>query len=235
MESNYMLFIDIATVEEKLIDYFAKFNLNIVQQDHITEIPADKQAPYAVLIHWSILKDNLKAITYFYDHYTVPILVLDDKADEEACVLALESGADDFLMKPLNPRALHARITAIRRRVSCEPEKNTADKISLTFANWHLTPASRQLFNENNQEIVLSAGEYDLLLIFVQRPQRVLDREFLLQVTKNSALNPFDRRIDVQISRLRQKIETDPKKPKLIKTIRNNGYMFTSRVIKQNL
>ena len=97
-------------------------------------------------------------------------------------------------------------------------------------------PASRQVFDEQNQELQLSVGEYDLLYTFVQQPQRVLDREFLLQVTKNSDLNPFDRRIDVQISRLRQKIEVDTKQPDLIKTIRNGGYMFTApvTVVKEN-
>lgn len=105
------------------------------------------------------------------------------------------------------------------------------EKEILVFVNWRLYPASRRVFNnENDQELVLSAGEYDLLLTFVQQPQRVLDREHLLQITKNSDLNPFDRRIDVQISRLRQKIEIDAKKPVLIKTIRNGGYMFTAPV-----
>lgn len=87
------------------------------------------------------------------------------------------------------------------------------------------------MFRDNtNEELSLSAGEYDLLLTFVQQPQRVLDRELLLHITKNSDLNPFDRRIDVQISRLRQKIEVDAKNPTLIKTIRNGGYMFTAQV-----
>ena len=140
-------------------------------------------------------------------------------------------GADDFVIKPLYPRELHARIGAISRRVTRAQQKNSVGKEVLMFTNWRLYPASRQIFGENNQELQLSAGEYDLLFAFVHQPQRVLDREFLLQVTKNSDLNPFDRRIDVQISRLRQKIELDKKKPALIKTIRNGGYIFTPRVV----
>ena len=86
------------------------------------------------------------------------------------------------------------------------------------------------MFGINDKELCLSAGEYELLLIFLQNPQKILDREFLLHLTKNDDLSPLDRRIDVQISRLRQKIESDVKKPSLIKTIRNEGYIFTAFV-----
>ena len=124
---------------------------------------------------------------------------------------------------------MHARLSALRRVNALQDTEQ--EKEILLFANWRLYPASRQIFSKSNQELQLSAGEYDLLLAFVRQPQSVLGREFLLQITKNSDLNPFDRRIDVQISRLRQKIETDAKKPALIKTIRNGGYLFTARVL----
>ncbi|MBA2649411.1 MAG: response regulator transcription factor [Legionella sp.] len=233
MESNYLLWINEFPVQQELRDYFEKFDLKFVQQNTLVSAPTDCGIPYAVLISWFILKNNLQAMSYIYNSYNVPILITNENADEEACVLALGSGADDFLTLPLNPRALHARITAIKRRLG-NTSLNNSEKNELMFANWRLIPASRQLFNMNNQEVQLSAGEYDLLFIFIQRPQRVLDRGLLLQITKNSPFNSLDRRIDVQISRLRQKIEADPKKPRLIKTIRNNGYMFTPTVVKIN-
>ena len=121
--------------------------------------------------------------------------------------------------------------TAITRRIIRVQQNTAQGKDVLVFANWRLNPASRQVFDKNNQELQLSAGEYDLLFIFVQQPQRILDRDLLLQITKNTGHGPFDRRIDVQISRLRQKIEINAKKPTLIKTIRNGGYMFTSCVV----
>ncbi|BCA96860.1 DNA-binding response regulator [Legionella antarctica] len=230
-QDHYLLFIDETPVNEDLKDYFLKFNLDIVQQSTLHPIHIEKGMPSAILIHWSILKKEPETINQFYNIYPVPLLIINDIPDEHICISMLEAGADDYLTKPLYARELHARINAISRRVIRAQQKIEHGKDVMIFTNWRLYPASRQVFRENNQELPLSAGEYDLLLTFVQQPQRVLDREFLLQITKNSDLNPFDRRIDVQISRLRQKIELDAKKPVLIRTIRNGGYMFTARVV----
>jgi two-component system OmpR family response regulator len=230
-QSHYLLFIDNTPVREDLKDYFKQFNLDIVQQNTLHPIHIEQGMPTAILINWSILKNDPEKINQFYNNYQVPLLIINDTPDEETCIFILESGADDCVTKPLYPRELHARINAISRRVLRVPQKIEHGKEVIKFTSWRLYPASRQVFGENNQELQLSAGEYDLLLTFVQQSQQVLDREFLLQITKNSDLNPFDRRIDVQISRLRQKIELDTKKPVLIKTIRNGGYMFTARVV----
>lgn len=230
-QRHYLLFIDNEPVNEELKDYFEKFNLDIIQQKKLFPIHVEKGLPTAILINWSLLRTEPEAIEQFYNMYPVPLIVINNKPDEESSVAMLEAGADDFMTKPIYPRELHARIGAISRRVIRAQQKVDNGKEVLMFANWRLYPASRQVFGENNEELQLSAGEYDLLLTFVQQPQRVLDREFLLQITKNTDLVPFDRRIDVQISRLRQKIEIDKKKPALIKTIRNGGYMFTARVV----
>lgn len=229
--SHYLLFIDHDPVNEGLKDYFAKFNLDIVQQNTLHPINIEDGMPTAILINWFILKNEPKMISQFYNNYPVPLLIINDSPDEETCIFILEAGADDCVTKPLYPRELHARISAISRRVIRAQKKVDPAKEVIMFTTWRLYPSSRQVFDENNQELQLSAGEYELLITFVQQPQRVLDREFLLQITKSSDLNPFDRRIDVQISRLRQKIELDAKHPVLIKTIRNGGYMFTARVI----
>lgn len=230
-QRNYFLFIDSEPVSQDLKDYFAQFNIDIVQQNTLHPLQNKLKMPTAILIHWAILKKEPEAIHQFYTNYSVPLLIINNKQDEEACIKVLEAGADDFILKPLNPRELHARISAINRRVlKTQPPPGRDVYI---FANWHLYPASRQVISATtDQELSLSTGEYDLLLGFVQHPQQVLDREYLLHSTKNSELNPLDRRIDVQISRLRQKIEVDAKKPDLIKTIRNGGYMFTAQVNK---
>lgn len=230
-QGHFLLVIDPSPVSEELKDYFTKFNLAIVQQKTIYPVHIEQQLPAAILIHWSLLKNEHDIIGQFYNNYPVPLIVINDAGDDETNITILEAGADDYLIKPLYPRELHARIGAISRRVLRAQQKIAHDKDVLMFANWRLYPASRQVFSDNHKELQLSAGEYDLLLTFVQQPQRVLDREFLLQITKSADLAPFDRRIDVQISRLRQKIEIDAKKPVLIKTIRNGGYMFTARVV----
>lgn len=229
---KYLLIIDDAPKDIRLEEYFAKFDFKIVQFDNLANLDEEQDSPEAILINWKLLiQSNATSIDILYHRYSAPLLVISDIVDEAMCVKMLEAGADDFLVKPIHPRELHARITAISRRVQRAASDTEQEKEVLLFANWRLYPASRQVFGENNEEMLLSAGEYELLLAFVRQPQRVLGREFLLQITKNSDLNPFDRRIDVQISRLRQKIETDAKKPALIKTIRNGGYLFTPRVL----
>ena len=229
--SNYLLIIDPSPISDDLKYYFAQFNLDIVSHSTLDLGYLERGMPSAILIHWSLLQNTPERIGQFYNNYTVPLFIISDKWEEESCINMLEAGADDFMVKPLYPRELHARIGAITRRVIRAQEKLAHGRDVLMFTNWRLYPASRQVFDNQNQELKLSAGEYDLLITFAQQPQKILDRELLLQITKNSNLTPFDRRIDVQISRLRQKIELDAKKPALIKTIRNGGYMFTPRVV----
>lgn len=229
---NYLLFIDKRPVSDDLKNYFAQFNIAIVHQQQLFPIQQHETGiPIAILIHWSVLQHELQTIHQLYRTYPVPLLVISDQSDEETCIKVLEAGADDFIINPIYPRELHARVSAINRRVLRAQQQSEQEKEIFIFDNWRLYPSSRRVFNgENHQELPLSAGEYDLLLTFVQQPQRVLEREVLLQITKNSELNPLDRRVDVQISRLRQKIEINAKKPLLIKTIRNGGYMFTAEV-----
>lgn len=228
---KYLLIIDDAPKDQQLEEYFAKFNFKIVQYAQLSELGQEKEPPEALLINWKqLVLSNVTTINILYHRFPAPILVISDTVNESMCIQMLEAGADDFLVKPIHPRELHARISAISRRVQRAASDKDYEKEILHFANWQLYPASRQIFSDNQEELQLSAGEYELLLAFVRQPQQVLGREFLLQITKNSDLTPFDRRIDVQISRLRQKIETDAKKPALIKTIRNGGYLFTAQV-----
>lgn len=232
IKDKCLLIIDNTPQDEHLIEYFAQFNFTILHYQSLIHLLNEKIAPpAAILLNWISLQNSDLTIEMLYQRFSVPILVISDHSDERKCVQLLEAGADDFLVKPLHPRELHARITAINRRILRANKEMESEKEALVFANWRLYPAARQIFNDKKQELLLSVGEYDLLLAFLRRPQQVLGREFLLQITKNSGLNPFDRRIDVQISRLRQKIESDPKKNALIKTIRNNGYLFTVPVL----
>lgn len=226
-----LIIVDDVPVDRRLKDYFAKFDYQIVHYTHLSQLNPESESAAALLISWSLLQEASTMITTFYHRYPSPLIIISDAGNEEACIRMLEAGADDFLVKPIHPRELHARIGAISRRVQRSQKEMEEERSVLTFSNLRLYPASRQLFDEKQKELLLSVGEYDLLLAFIKQPQRVLDREFLLHMTKNTDLTPFDRRIDVQISRLRQKIETDAKRPALIKTIRNRGYLFTSTVV----
>ncbi len=165
---------------------------------------------------------------------SVPIIMLTAVTEDVDRILGLEMGADDYIGKPFNPRELLARIKAVLRRT-----RGANDIVGLNlqsevfhFAGWSLDKAKRRLLSPDQVEITLSSGEHDLLLAFLSRPQQVLSRDLLLDITKNREAGPFDRSIDIQISRLRQKVEVDPKMPQLIKTVRGGGYVLTSEVAK---
>ena len=167
----------------------------------------------------------------------IPIIMLSQKDDVVDRVAGLELGADDYVPKPFHLRELLARIRSLIRRSEIRAESETSsstdDKVeggSLRFSGWLLNPNRRELFSPDDVLVELSAGEFNLLLALAERPNRVLNRDQLLDIVHNREAALFDRSIDVQIGRLRRKIETDPRRPALIKTIRGAGYMFNCSV-----
>jgi two-component system OmpR family response regulator len=161
----------------------------------------------------------------------VPIIMLTAKSEDIDRIIGLEMGADDYLPKPFNPRELLARIRAVLRRGTATPgptEKQDAQVLS--FSGWKLHPALRELNNPEGAKVALTGAEYDLLHAFCERAGRVLSRDQLLDLTQGRAAGPYERSIDVLVSRLRQKMEGDPRDPQLIKTIRSGGYLFTPQV-----
>ena len=163
---------------------------------------------------------------------TLPIIMLTAMGDEVDRIIGLEMGADDYVVKAANPRELLARVRAVLRRAGPPEARASADqKRILEFSGWRLDVTHRQLFSAKNALVPLRAGEFELLLAFAERPQRVLSRDQLLDLSRRRSANVFDRSIDVQISRLRRKIEPDPKEPTLIKTVRSGGYILAANVV----
>lgn len=164
----------------------------------------------------------------------LPVIMLTARGDEIDRIVGLEMGADDYLAKPFNPRELHARIRAVLRRVPPSDRRGRGygaeDPEAVAFAGWRLDVGARELTAPDGLIVPLSGGDYDLLAAFVRHPGRVLSREQLLDLARGRDAQPFDRSIDVQVSRLRRKIESDPRDPRLIKTVRGGGYMFTPAV-----
>ena len=162
----------------------------------------------------------------------VPIIMLTAKGEEIDRVIGLEMGADDYLPKPFGSRELIARIRAVLRRSRMEPVQSEHRRRpkQYRFDRWVLNTESRELLSENGVTVPLSTGEYELLLALVERPQRVLSRDQLLDLTRGRAAAAFDRSIDTQVSRLRKKLERDAAEPQVIKTIWGGGYMFTPAV-----
>ncbi len=161
----------------------------------------------------------------------IPVIMLTMMGEETDRIIGLEMGADDYLPKPFNPRELLARMKAVLRRVPCAASPDTAAIAkSHNFSGWQLNIGRRRLKSPQGLLVDLSTGEFDLLVAFVEHPQRILNRDQLLDLSHGRTEAPFDRSIDMQVSRLRHKIEENPKKPELIKTVRGGGYMFTSKV-----
>ena len=167
----------------------------------------------------------------------VPIVMLTAMTEETDRIVGLELGADDYVAKPFNPRELVARIRAVLRRASGEGgagtggAKEPAAK-AIRFSGWTLEPGRRRLLNPDGVEVPLTGGEYELLQVLVERPNRVLTRDMLMDLLRGRQAGPFDRAIDVAVSRLRRKLEDDGRNPTLIKTVRGGGYVLATPVEK---
>lgn len=165
----------------------------------------------------------------------VPIVMLTAMGEEVDRIVGLEMGADDYIAKPFNPRELLARVRAVLRRVGAPAgglagSRPVESARAVGFAGWRLDLDNRDLTAPDGMLVPLSGGEFGLLAALVLHPRRVLSRDQLLDLARGRGANTFDRSVDVQISRLRRKIETDPREPALIKTVRGGGYMFAAPV-----
>ena len=146
-------------------------------------------------------------------------------------ILGLEMGADDYLAKPFEPRELFARIRSVLRRTQAlPPNMAQPDVATMRFAGWTLDLTARHLVNRDGVVVALSGAEFRLLKVFLDHPNRVLNRDQLLELTQGRESDPFDRSVDIQISRLRQKLGDDARTPTIIKTVRNEGYVLATTV-----
>jgi two-component system OmpR family response regulator len=164
----------------------------------------------------------------------VPVIMLTARADETDRVVGLEIGADDYVAKPFAPREFVARVRAVLRRTMMDPGDSVVAARRLIFAGWSLDLKARELTSPDGAIVDLSGAEHDLLLAFLEHPQRVLSREQLMEVAKRRlSLDSSDRAVDVQVSRLRRKIEPNETSPAIIKTVRGSGYVFVPTVTRE--
>lgn len=188
-------------------------------------------------------QDGLSLTREIKSRSGIGIIILSGRSDTTERVIGLEVGADDYVTKPFDPRELLARVRSLLRRL--EPRDGAgapaaggvADGTDLgaetyVFEGWSLNPATMKVVAPDGSEPRLSSSEFGLLQAFVEHPNRVLSRDQLLDMTRGNDMPAFDRSIDVQITRLRKKIELDPKNPAFIKTVRNRGYLFAAKVTK---
>lgn len=174
-------------------------------------------------------EDGLSLARRLHEESRVGILILTGRGDTVDRILGLEMGADDYLAKPFHLRELLARVKSILRRTAGGgAERKTGSKAR--FSGWSLDLMSRELLSPSGSKVHLTTGEFDLLAAFVTNANQVLSRDRLLDLARNREAGPFDRTIDVQVGRLRRKLEDDPQRPLMIKTVRGSGYIFTPAV-----
>ena len=174
-------------------------------------------------------EDGLALARYLREHVDPGIIMVTGAGEVIDRIVGLEIGADDYVTKPFDPRELLARIKSVQRRLHTRPEAPVpaAQGECVAFGACRLDLRAHQLYGRDDAPIALTSMEFDLLKVFAENPGRALSRDRLLTLTRNREWDPYDRSIDIRVARLRKKVEPDPERPQLIRTIRGVGYMFT--------
>lgn len=193
-------------------------------------IIADNKISLLVLDIMMPGEDGLSLCRHLRETGNLPVILLTALSEETDRIIGLEMGADDYLSKPFGPRELIARIKAVLRRTNSVPPIDEVPSSKLVFERWTLDTDLRELTDDCGVVVPLSSAEYALLIVFVSRPKRVLTRDQLLDLSQGREAKALDRSIDNQVSRLRQKIERNPKNPQLISTVWGDGYRFSADV-----
>ena len=227
---------DDTSVREMLAEYLGTHGYEVAQADRGTVMreAVEKALPDVVLLDVNLPgEDGFTLARFLRERYDVGIIMVTGSADVADRVAGLEIGADDYVVKPFDLRELRARVKSVIRRMQARPSTTPAAEAPTAVASSRvrvgmclLDLASHQLFVADGSEMPLTGMEFDLLKVFLERPNQVLNRDQLLTLTRNREWEPFDRSIDIRIARVRRKIENDPEHPQAIRTVRGTGYMY---------
>jgi two-component system phosphate regulon response regulator OmpR len=212
-----------------LVEYLRGHGFEISEADNGAAMRERLKAsvPDLVLLDLSLPEeDGLSLARYLREHYTCGIVMVTGTAGTIDRIVGLEMGADDYIAKPFEPRELLARIKSVLRRL--QPVQNVVKEGGkrVRFGRCEIDLAARRLTDQDGNDVALTAMEFDLLKAFIGHPNQVLTRDQLLNMTRDRDWEPFDRSIDIRITRLRRKIEPDPESPRVIQTVRGAGYMY---------
>ena len=221
-------------IREPLAKYLAKKGMRVSTADGGQEMRRVMKTSAIDLVVLDIMmpgEDGLALCRMIRETTDLPVILLTAMVEETDRVVGLEIGADDYVTKPFSPRELLARIKAVLRRARSAPRPPAdAERSRLAFDRWTLDTLRRELLGADGVAVPLSTTEFRLLTVFLERPHIVLSRDQLLDLTSGRSLEPFERSIDNQVSRLRKKIEPDPKNPSIIKTVWGGGYVLAAEV-----
>jgi two-component system OmpR family response regulator len=230
---SVLLVDDDIQIRQLLSEYLATFGIGVVAvADGKAMAEALGKATFDMVILDLMLpgEDGLTLCRNLRTVSSIPILMLTARGETLDRVIGLEVGADDYIVKPFEPRELVARIQTILRRVKGGRDTPKEPENRVAFLGWQLNYVLRQLISPEELVIPLSNAEFRLLKVFIEHPGRVLTRDFLLDQARGRDMDLFDRSIDLLVSRLRQKLGDDSRTPGIIKTVRGEGYLFDAKV-----
>lgn len=232
---NILLVDDEDSLREPLAEYLEKQSFLVAQASDASRARALLKTDTYDIILLDIMmpgEDGLSFCRFVREHTEIPVIFISAKTEETERIIGLELGADDYITKPFSPRELVARIKVVLRRSSGSPHSQLNDRLGKTynFAGWTLRTDQRSLRDDKDVVVALSSGEYELLVALLERAGQVLNRDQLLDITQGREAGVFDRSVDNQVSRLRRKIEANPKKPEIIKTVWGGGYVLAGNV-----
>jgi two-component system, OmpR family, response regulator len=234
MADHILIVDDDAETRTLLREYLQKQGYRVTTAADGKAMRAAMQAAAPDLVVLDLMlpgEDGLQLCRDLRARSNLPIVMLTARGEETERIIGLEMGADDYLPKPFNPRELLARIKSVLRRARSLPENLAPEAVKgLRFAGWSLDVSTRNLTAADGLVVPLSGAEFKLLRIFLAHPNRVLTREQLIEFMKPRDAGPFDRAIDVQVSRLRQRLRDDAREPRIIKTVRGEGYVLAALV-----
>ncbi|MCC7485094.1 MAG: response regulator [Burkholderiales bacterium] len=235
MRQDHVLIVDDdAEIRTLLTEYLRKqgYRASAVADGRALRAAVATSVPDVIVLDLMLPgEDGLSLCRDLRSRSDVPIIMLTARGDETDRIVGLEMGADDYIAKPFNPRELLARVKSVLRRARSLPENLKAPEArAWRFAGWMLDNASRNLTAPDGVVVALSGTEFRLLRVFLDHPNRVLTRDQLIDFMLSRDAAPFDRAIDVQVSRLRHRLREDAREPAIIKTVRGRGYVFAAQV-----
>ncbi|HYE38084.1 response regulator [Methylocaldum sp.] len=234
MNGSILVVDDESCIREMLAEYLGKHGFQVWQAESAVkarELIGREPIDLAVLDITMPGEDGLSLARHIRENHTLAVIMLTAADSLVDRVVGLEMGADDYLAKPCDPRELVARIKSVLRRTKSsvkEPDPPSAAVPArvVRLGCCRLDLDSHRLLDENGRELPITNGEFDLLKVFATHPSRVLSRDQILDLTRNREWDPFDRSVDICVTRVRKKIEPDPERPRFIKTVRGAGYRF---------